>query len=344
MNSAQAFTVSAWIRTGFTDTSNHVILAKSNGSGTTPALYVNSNGKVVYDVFGINAVTSTSSVRTGNWVHIALTGVSGSNLYTLYINGVLEQTKSFSGGAGEPSVSTGNGTWPFTIGQSASSFPGGSFIGNIDEVTFWQRTLLDSEISTLATAGLQIETLGMNKTTAGTVILAGANTYRGDTNVTEGTLQLGNGGTVGSLSVLSALSVSSGAVLAFNRTDTITQGTDFGNVILGAGSVLQLGSGKLILSGSNTYTGDTTVSAGALNIQNATALGSTVGATTVASGAALQLQGGIAVGAEALTLNGTGVSADGALRNISGTNSYAGDIRLGFASRINSDSSVLSRS
>jgi hypothetical protein len=39
-----------------------------------------------------------------------------------------------------------------------------------------------------------------------------------------------------------------------------------------------------------------------LNIQNATALGTTGGSTTVASGAALQLQGGISVGAEALTL------------------------------------------
>jgi autotransporter-associated beta strand protein len=249
-------------------------------------------------------------------VHVALTGVSGSNLYSIYINGVLNQVKNFSSGAGEPAVSTGNGTWPFTIGQSLSGFPGGSFIGNIDEVTFWQRTLSDAEISTVATAGIQFETLGMNKTTPGTVILAGANTYRGDTNVIEGTLQIGNGGTVGSLSTASALSVSSGAVLAFNRTDTITQGTDFGNVISGAGSVLQLGIGKLVLSGINTYTGNTTVTGGALNIRNAAALGSTAGATTVASGAALQIQGGVDVGAEALTLNGGGVSSDGALRRV----------------------------
>ncbi|MEI7775767.1 MAG: autotransporter-associated beta strand repeat-containing protein, partial [Verrucomicrobiota bacterium] len=343
MNSANAFTVSAWIKTGFTDTGNHVILAKSGGSGgATPALYVNSSGKLVYDVYGINAVTSNSSVRTGNWVHIALTGVSGSNVYSLYINGVLEQTKTFSGGPGEPSVATGNGTWPFTIGQSSSSFPGGSFLGNIDEVRFWQRTLSDAEILTMATAG--VSSLGVNKTTAGTVILSGANTYRGDTNVTGGTLQLGNGGTSGSLSTVSALSVSSGAVLAFNRSDTVTQGTDFGSVISGAGAVLQAGSGMLILSGSNTYTGNTTVSSGVLNIQNAAALGSTAGSTKVSSGAALQIQGGIAVGAEALTLNGSGVSSDGALRNISDTNSYSGAITLGSASRINSDSGLLTLS
>src|SRR5204863_9944359 len=48
--------------------------------------------------------------------------------------------------------------------------------------------------------------------------------------------------------------------------------------------------------------------------------------------------------AEALTLNGTGISSDGALRNISGANSYGGDITLGSASRINSDAGTLTLS
>jgi autotransporter-associated beta strand protein len=53
------------------------------------------------------------------------------------------------------------------------------------------------------------------------------------------------------------------------------------------------------------------------------------------------LQGGIAVGAEALTLNGSGISSGGALRNIGGTNTYSGPVTLGSASRINSDSGTL---
>ena len=64
------------------------------------------------------------------------------------------------------------------------------------------------------------------------------------------------------------------------------------------------------------------MSAGVLNIQNATATGTTAGGVSVTTGAALELQGGIAVGAEALTLNGSGISSSGALRNISETNSY----------------------
>src|SRR5207244_9896047 len=91
----------------------------------------------------------------------------------------------------------------------------------------------------------------------------------------------------------------------------------------------------------NTYTGTTTVSSGAVNIQNATGLGSTASGTTVSSGAALQLQGGIALGAETLTLDGIGISSDGALRNISGNNSWAGNITINSTTRINSDSGTL---
>jgi len=62
---------------------------------------------------------------------------------------------------------------------------------------------------------------------------------------------------------------------------------------------------------------------------------------TVASGAALELTGGISIGAEALSLTGSGISSGGALRNISGANSYAGAITLAGATTINSDAGTL---
>lgn len=109
-------------------------------------------------------------------------------------------------------------------------------------------------------------------------------------------------------------------------------------------TVTKQGAGKLVLSGANSYTGLMTISAGVLNIQNATALGTTASGTTVASGAALEIQGGISVGNEALTLNGTGISSTGAFRNISGNNSFGGTITLASSSSIYSDAGTLTLS
>ena len=101
--------------------------------------------------------------------------------------------------------------------------------------------------------------------------------------------------------------------------------TSASGIISGTGGLTKTGTGTLTLSGVNTYTGSTTVSAGILNIQNGGGLGTTAGGTTVSSGATLQLQGTITVGTEALNINGTGASGqNGALVNVSGTNSYGG--------------------
>jgi fibronectin-binding autotransporter adhesin len=100
----------------------------------------------------------------------------------------------------------------------------------------------------------------------------------------------------------------------------------FAPTVTGNGAVNVL-SGTTTLTAANTYTGETTISAGMLNITNSSALGSTAGGTTVASGATLQLQGSIAVGNEPLSLAGSGFGGAGALKNVSGNNSFAGLVR-----------------
>ena len=117
--------------------------------------------------------------------------------------------------------------------------------------------------------------------------------------------------------------------------------------------IIKSGTGTWTLSGANTYLLQTLVNAGILNIRNNSALGAVVSSetvpsaanagTVVASGATLQLQNNISVGAEALTLSGTGAAGqNGALVNVSGTNSYAGALTLGTANvTISSDSGSL---
>lgn len=83
------------------------------------------------------------------------------------------------------------------------------------------------------------------------------------------------------------------------------------------------GTGTLLLSGTNTFGGIATVSAGMLKLGNNSALGGTTNGTSVVSGAALDLNGK-SLGTEALTLNGTGISSGGALINSSATPASSG--------------------
>ena len=119
--------------------------------------------------------------------------------------------------------------------------------------------------------------------------------------------------------------------------------TLFSGVIQGSGGFLtKVGTGTLTLSGTNTYTGLTTVSEGILNIQNGSALGVTTDGTVVLGNATLQLQGGISVGTESLLIEGPGATGqNGALVNVSGTNNYGGLLTLGSDSTISSDSGTL---
>src|SRR5262249_29936399 len=77
----------------------------------------------------------------------------------------------------------------------------------------------------------------LTKSDAGTLVLVGNNTYTGGTTIEAGTLQLGNGGTTGSI----IGNVTDNGVLAFNRSDSAT----FGGVISGTGSLVKDGVGTL---------------------------------------------------------------------------------------------------
>jgi autotransporter-associated beta strand protein len=98
--------------------------------------------------------------------------------------------------------------------------------------------------------------------------------------------------------------------------------------LFGAGGFTKNGVGEVSLTAANTYTGQTTVNDGLLIVRDSLALGTTAGGTVVNSGAVLDLESGVAIGAEALTLAGTGQGSFGALNSIAGSNSWAGNITL----------------
>ena len=140
-------------------------------------------------------------------------------------------------------------------------------------------------------AGYSLKKVGTD-----TLVLANAESYSGGTTILGGILQIGNGGSVGSL----VGSVLDSASLVFMRGDYPI----FSGAISGAGSVTQAGAGTLTLNGANTYTGATIVTGGGTLSIGAGQLGTTslvsVGNTSIAglnlysdnTGAAVNLASG----------------------------------------------------
>ena len=82
----------------------------------------------------------------------------------------------------------------------------------------------------------------LRKTGVGTLVLTGTNTYSGATAVNSGTLQIGNGGTSGTLGT-GNVTISSMATLEINRSDSY--GTPDGQTFGGAGTLIKNGSGNM---------------------------------------------------------------------------------------------------
>ncbi len=211
----------------------------------------------------------------------------------------------------------------------------------------------------------------LDKKNAGTLVLGGVNTFSGGMKLSAGILGVSNNAAMGTglltldggsiraetaaRTVTNAISLGANpiflgsqdlifagdALLGSDRTFLVsnTAITKFSGALSGGSKITISGPGTLTFSGANSH--DETYVYGILNIQNNSALGTAVRGSFVYSGGTLQLQENIAIGTEALSLNGSGVGNAGALRNISGNNSWAGRITLAAASTIASDSGTL---
>lgn len=162
-------------------------------------------------------------------------------------------------------------------------------------------------------------------TGAGKLILAGpgivtltgdSNSFAGTTQIEEGrSLWIGTGGSLGAEGSSLKL-VGSGSRLVLTEATGVS---NIGSNISGLGSISQVGTGTGMLSGTNTYTGATTVLVGTLQLNNVEALGDTSSTTIGVNGssaASLDLNG-LTI-AKDLTVYGQGnTSSIGAITNSS---------------------------
>ncbi|EED2875333.1 fibronectin-binding autotransporter adhesin ShdA [Salmonella enterica subsp. enterica] len=199
-------------------------------------------------------------------------------------NFVLEQQLSWNANA--TSISEASGT--FTLGDNETF-----------EVT--------SELSKVSPVpgGWDGETL--TKEGDGTLILSNTANDYGNTNINGGTLSANDAAALGSGDV----------AIAENAKLELGQGT-LDNNVTGGGQIIKSGSGDLIVTGDNTYSGGTTITGGMLTADHADSLGT----GAIANSGVLQ----VGEGELENTLSGSGslVKTGMGELTLSGDNTYSG--------------------
>jgi autotransporter-associated beta strand protein len=286
------------------------------------------------DTFGNNLAVPASTVTIGAGGLVTNAGANVFNtLNNLQLNGGelhaaggknatysayhLKGTVSVGGTTSSTITSTGAANSEIQLGNNTSL---GSTTFAVADVT--GNAAADLTISAVLENGIGIEnpvigpvSSGLRKTGAGTLVLTGNNTFTSTVTITEGTLQLGNGGDSGRLNTSNG--IANQGALVINRSGSLTHS----GVISGTGSVTKTGSGTFTLSGSNTYTGVTTVDAGTLALSGSGSLytgGTFAGSIQVNSGGTLAFARSNAFGNALATPAATVTVAAGGLATNSG--------------------------
>ena len=203
-----------------------------------------------------------------------------------------------------PGTMSLTGTGTYTGGVTVS---GGTLVGNTGNL---KGDITNNGVVSFAqsAAGTYVGNMsgtgGLIKDGAGTLTLAGINSYRGGTTVSKGILQ-------GNTSSLQGNIVNNGTVI-FNQAAPGTYAGDMS----GTGGLTKVGTDTLIVSGTNTYAGATNINEGVLRVGSVGGFSS--GSTyTIAANASLDLNGfNQTIGA----LSGNGNVALGSARLTMGSN------------------------
>ena len=264
---------------GSTGTEELTVAVNSGAAVTPSSAFWNgtTNASWAYQPGGNGTATNWAAAATGlpdtfalpgNTTNVTLTTNAATNLSTTLDQNFTVNSLTFTGAGTANSagatIASGTGTNSLTINAAALN---GNAAGN--GITVNASAGADVISANVILGASQTWT---NNSTTNPLSLTGGVSGSGLTLTAAGAgfIQIGNGGTTGSIATDVAL-VTTGN-LAFNRSNTITQGTDFASTISGTGGVTQNGLGILDLAGANTYTGNTTVARGTLNISGAGSL------------------------------------------------------------------------
>ena len=309
------------------------IITQTSGSltiGSAVVLDYSSNSRFVLEPFtaGTSLTINGNITQTTAGSQIRASGSTATS--TLTLNG----NNSFSGGINIHTFGVAGSQSNLTIGQSAAVGTGRVVFGMV-AAGINETDVLTANFSSNQTVTNNLGFTGDNLTQIGMVAII--NSIGAGTATFNGTMSASGTGGANSLG-------GSNGTLTFKLGGTNTGANTFQTAIVNLGTgnattVIKQDSGNWVISGANTYTGSTTVSAGTLALGATGALGNgtsnTSGLTVSATGAAFDLNGNTPTANVALTLNGTGVSSGGALVNSSATAAaYAGTVALGSASSI----------
>ncbi|WP_321791760.1 autotransporter domain-containing protein, partial [Burkholderia pyrrocinia] len=309
----------------------------SGGAGTSVNLGTNA-----LTLNGSGAGTFGGTIGGAGGVTVAGTGtqtLTGANTYTggTTING----GSTLALGAGGSLASTGavnlaGAGATFDVSGATGAQTIGTLAGGADTSVSLGANALTLNGGGTAFGGT-IGGSGGVTVASGTQVLTGSNTYTGGTTIAAGgALQLGNGGTSGSI----AGNVVDNGALIFNQSGNVT----VASVLSGTGALTQAGSGQLTLTGTNTLSGPTTVSAGTLAVNGS--LGQS--AVTVQNGATLTgtgmignlvVQGGATAAAAqpgaALNVAGNVTFQPGSTFQVAATPQQSGSVAAGGTATLN---------
>jgi autotransporter-associated beta strand protein len=313
-----------------TSTAGRTTITSDTGGGTVfentstagGATIIDKSGGVTQFLSSSTAGSANVSADSGGVIQFYNTSSAGGAKLTVNSGGVIEFTNSSS--AGSTTITTNSNGYTFFEGTSSGfrariiTNAGGTFdisalsstgigVGSIEGAgTYFlgskMLTVGGNDLTTTVSGAIEDGGISgraggaLTKVGAGVLTLTGANNYSGSTTIAAGTLQIGNGGTTGSI----VTNVADNAALVFDRADTVA----FAGAISGTGTLAQNGSGTLVLRGANTYRGNTNVNAGTLLVNGS--LGT--GRVTVASGATL---GGTGTIGGPVTIQNSGTLAPG---------------------------------